>query len=84
MTTTEVENFPGVVDGVQGPELLESMRAQAERFGARILLDDATRVDLDGPVKIIEAGAVRPFTLRPSSSPWVPPIASSDCPKKSG
>ncbi|WP_336652164.1 MULTISPECIES: thioredoxin-disulfide reductase [unclassified Leucobacter] len=57
MTTTEVENFPGFVDGVQGPELMESMRAQAERFGAEIVYDDATRLDLDGDVKIIEAGA---------------------------
>ena len=57
MTTTEVENFPGFVDGVQGPELMESMRAQAERFGARILLDDAVRVDIGGSVKTIETGA---------------------------
>lgn len=64
MTTTEVENFPGFVDGVQGPELMESMRAQAERFGARILLDDATRVDLDGTVKTIETGSGETFRAR--------------------
>lgn len=64
MTTTEVENFPGFVDGVQGPELMESMRAQAERFGARILLDDAVVVDLDGPTKTIETGSGETFLAR--------------------
>ncbi|WP_404312619.1 thioredoxin-disulfide reductase [Agrococcus terreus] len=64
MTTTEVENFPGFVDSVQGPELMESLRAQAERFGARILLDDATELDLEGPVKRIRTGSGDEFAAR--------------------
>lgn len=64
MTTTEVENFPGFVDAVNGPELMESMRQQAERFGARILLDDAVSVDLDGPIKAIVTGAGETFRAR--------------------
>jgi thioredoxin reductase (NADPH) len=44
--TTDVENYPGFVDGVMGPELMQSFRDQAERFGARLLTDQAERVEL--------------------------------------
>lgn len=57
MTTTEVENFPGFVDGVMGPELMESMRKQAARFGTELITDDVVEMDLKGEIKIIKDGS---------------------------
>ncbi|MFM6974480.1 MAG: thioredoxin-disulfide reductase [Agromyces sp.] len=57
MNTTEVENFPGFEEGIQGPELMSKMQAQAEKFGTDVRYDDVTAVELDGPVKKITLGS---------------------------
>jgi thioredoxin reductase (NADPH) len=56
MTTTDVENFPGFPDGVLGPDLMDAIRKQAERFGAELVADDVTEVDLDVSPKVIKVG----------------------------
>lgn len=57
MTTTEVENFPGFRNGIQGPELMDEMREQALRFGADLQMDDVESVSLAGPIKeVVTAG----------------------------
>jgi thioredoxin reductase (NADPH) len=56
MNTTDVENYPGFPDGVLGPDLMDQMRKQAERFGAELLAEDVTEVDLQATPKVIKAG----------------------------
>jgi thioredoxin reductase (NADPH) len=57
--TTTVENYPGFVDGIQGPELMETMKKQAERFGTEIIAEDATAVDFGRRPFVVRAGAER-------------------------
>ena len=57
MNTTDVENFPGFVEGVMGPDLMDSMRKQSERFGTKIVTDDIVSMELAGDVKVLTDGS---------------------------
>ena len=57
MKTTEVENYPGFAQGIQGPELMMQMQAQAERFGTEVVLDDVISLELEGDVKKVTLGS---------------------------
>ena len=64
MNTTDVENFPGFPEGIMGPELMDEMRAQAERFGAELVTEDIAEMDLTGDVKIVTDGYGNTFSAR--------------------
>ena len=64
MKTTEVENFPGFPDGLQGPELMANFQAQAERFGTEIMYEDVVEVELEGDVKIVKTGNGQTFEAK--------------------
>ena len=59
MNTTDVENYPGFPNGVMGPQLMDDLRTQAERFGAELITDDVTEVDLLSDPKVVVSGGTK-------------------------
>jgi thioredoxin reductase (NADPH) len=57
MNTTDVENFPGFPEGVMGPDLMDSLRKQAERFGSKLITDDIVSMELAGDIKVLVDGS---------------------------
>ncbi|GAB2593584.1 thioredoxin-disulfide reductase [Microlunatus antarcticus] len=64
MNTTEVENYPGFPEGIQGPDLMDNLRSQAERFGAELVSEDIVSMDLTGAVKTVTDGYGNTFSAR--------------------
>lgn len=64
MNTTEVENFPGFPEGIMGPDLMENLGQQAEKFGTEVMYDDVTSVELEGAIKTVTLADGQEFKAR--------------------